>query len=100
MNPISVTYTDPHLRILIEEFIAMQRSEFSFKSVCSYILYRAMEEEKTVNKGVYESDQLDQKDRERVSDILKKTIAEGRITANTGNPSPIGDNTTFVKAKE
>ena len=38
MNAISVTYTDQQLRILIEEFIAMQRSEFTFKGVCSYIL--------------------------------------------------------------
>lgn len=38
MNAISINYTDPHLRILIEEFIAMQRSEFTFKGVCSYIL--------------------------------------------------------------
>lgn len=38
MNPIQVNYTDQQLRILIEEFIAMQRSEFTFKGVCSYIL--------------------------------------------------------------
>ena len=38
MIPIQVTYTDQQLRILIKEFIAMQRSEFTFKGVCSYIL--------------------------------------------------------------
>ncbi len=79
MTSISVTYTDQNLRVLIEEFIAMQRSEFTFKGVCSYILYRAMEEGRTANNGIYESDQLNQKDIERVSIILDKIVAEGRI---------------------
>lgn len=82
MNPIQVTYTDQQLRILIEEFIAMQRSEFTFKGVCSYILYRAMEEEKTANSGIYESNQLEMKDNERVSIILDKIVGEGRIEKN------------------
>lgn len=46
-QPISVTYSDEKLRILIEEYITMQRKEFTFKGVCSYILHRAMEEERT-----------------------------------------------------
>jgi hypothetical protein len=79
MNPIQVNYTDQELRILIEEYIAMQRSSFSFKGVCSYILYRAMEEGKTANNGIYESNQMAQKDGERVSVILDKIVAEGRI---------------------
>lgn len=78
-SPISVTYPDPKLRILVEEFIAMQRSSFTFKGVCSYVLFRAMEEGRTANKGIYESDQLEQKDSERVSTILDKIVAEGRI---------------------
>ena len=82
MNTIATTYSEQQLRILIEEFIAMQRTEFSFKGVCSYILYRAMEDGRTANKGVYESDQLEQKDSERVSGILDKIIAEGRIEKN------------------
>lgn len=79
MNPIQVTYTDQQLRILIEEFISMQRSEFTFKDVCSDILYRAMEEGRTANDGIYESNQLEQKDCERVSIFLDKIVAEGRI---------------------
>lgn len=79
MNPIQVNYTDQELRILIEEFIAMQRLEFSYKSICSYILYRAMEEGKTVGKGLYDSNQLEQKDSERVRIILDKIVGEGRI---------------------
>ena len=82
MNAISVTYTDQQLRILTEEYIAMQRSEFSFKCVCSYILYRAMEEGRTANNGIYESNQLEMKDSERVSIILDKIVGEGRIEKN------------------
>ena len=70
MTPISINYSNQELRILIEEFIAMQRSEFTFKGVCSYILYRAMEEGRTSNNGIYESNQLEQRDSERVSVIL------------------------------
>jgi len=51
LKPISINYTDTKLRILVEEFIAMQKAEFTFKQVCSYILYRAMEEERTTTKG-------------------------------------------------
>ena len=82
MQSISVTYTDTKLRILVEEFIAMQRSEFTFRELCSYKLYRAMEEEKTTNNGLYESNQLDADDCNRVSNILKKIVGEGRIAMN------------------
>lgn len=88
MTPISINYSNQELRILIEEFIAMQRSEFTFKGVCSYILYRAMEEGRTSNNGIYESNQLDQKDIERVSIILERILGEGRI---------IKDETKFIK---
>ncbi len=80
MIPIQVTYTDQHLRILIEEFIAIQRSEFTFKGVCSYILYRAMEEGRTKGKGIYESNQLQTEDCNKVKSILQKIVIEGRIT--------------------
>lgn len=58
----------------------MQRKDFTFKGVCSYILYRAMEEERTKGNGLYESDQLAPDDSERVSKILKKIEAEQRIS--------------------
>ena len=79
MQSISVTYTDSKLHILIEEFIAMQRSQFTFSELCSYILYRAMEENRTTTTGLYESNQLAQNDCERVSSILGKIKGEGRI---------------------
>lgn len=88
MQSIKVTYPDPKLRILIEEFIAMQRSQFTFRELCSYILYRAMEEEKTTTKGLYESNQLHEEDCKRVNNVLDKIVSEGRIAKN---------NTKFVK---
>lgn len=86
-KPISVNYSDTKLRVLIEEFIAMQKAGFTFKDVCSYILYRAMEEEKTNTTGLFESNQLDENDCKRVSRILEKIKKEGRIS---------GDNTVFI----
>ena len=85
MNAISITYTDANLRILVEEYIAMQRSEFTLKGVCTYILYRAMEDDKTANNGIYESNQLEQKDSKRVSVILDKIATEGRIACSNDN---------------
>ena len=59
----------------------MQKSEFTFKGVCSYILYRAMEEERTTNEGLFESNQLSAADCERVKMILERIVEEGRIEA-------------------
>lgn len=42
-NPISVKYSDSKLRTLVEEFITMQKHEFTFKDLCSYVLYWAKE---------------------------------------------------------
>ena len=82
MNAIQVTYSDQQLRILVEEFIAMQRSSFTFKGVCSYILYRAMEEGRTAGDSIYESNQLEKNDCDRINSILEKIVAEGRIEKN------------------
>ncbi len=42
-NNISLTYSNAELRNLIEEFITQQKAEFTFKGVCSYIAYWAMD---------------------------------------------------------
>lgn len=96
-DPISVTYSDSKLCVLIEEYITMQKHDFTFKSLCSYVLYRAMEEEKTANTGLYESNQLSPADCERISNILHKIIKEGRLTCGTDT---FADDTQFVKIKE
>ena len=94
---ISVTYSDSKLRVLVEEYITMQKHDFTFKSLCSYVLYRAMEEEKTANTGLYESNQLSPADCERISIILRKIVNEGRLTCGTDT---FADNTQYVKVKE
>lgn len=90
---ISVNYSDSKLRILVEEFVTMQKHEFTFKEVCSYVLYWAKEEGKTANDGLYESNELDKADSDRLARILEKIVQEGRIVATD-------DNTRFIKTKE
>ena len=93
---ITITYSDERLRTLVEEYITMQKHDFTFKSLCSYVLYRAMEE-KTANSGLYESNQLSPADCERISVILRKIVKEGRMTCGTDT---FVDDTPFVKVKE
>lgn len=50
--------------------------------IYTFILYRAMEEGRIANNGIYESNQLEAKDIERVSIILDKIVGEGRIEKN------------------
>ena len=96
-RPISVTYSSDRLRTLVEEFITMQKHEFTFSGLCSYVLYWAKEEGKTANTGLYESNQLDDADCERISVFLRKIINEGRITCEV---EPFADDTQFIKIKE
>ena len=96
-NAITVTYSDSRLRTLVEEYITMQKREFTFKDLCSYVLYWAKEEGKTANTGLYESNQLAAADCERISVILRKIISEGRLTSNSES---FADDTQFVKVKE
>lgn len=53
-KPIEVKYSDAMLRILVEEYITMQRREFTFNGVCDFVLYHAMEEEgRTAGQTIY-----------------------------------------------
>ena len=83
-NPISVTYSDEKHRILVEEYITQQKNEFSFKGVCAYILYWAMEDGKVAEAQdvLCEGNQLAQADRDRISSVLDKIVGKGRIVAN------------------
>lgn len=96
-NSIHVTYSDERLRTLVEEYITMQKHEFTFKGLCSYVLYWAKEEGKTANAGLYESNQLEAAVCERLSSILRKIIGEGRITCEDYS---INDASQFMKTKE
>lgn len=93
MTPISVTYSDERLRTIVEEFITMQKHDFTFRALCSYVLYWAKEEGKTVNNGLYESNELDAADCARLRQILEKIVHEGRLSVAV-------DKTNFVKTKE
>lgn len=95
-NAIMITYSDERLRTLVEEYITMQKHEFTFNGICSYVLYWAKEEGKTANTGLYKSDQLDAADCERISVILRKIINEGRISCGADS----FDDAVFKKVKE
>ncbi len=92
-KPIEVKYSDSKLRILVEEYITMQKQEFTFKDLCSYVLYWAKEEGKTVNTGLYESNEFDTADGDCLARIPEKIKQEGRIVV-------ADNNTIFLKTKE
>lgn len=79
--PISIDYSVAKLRILVEEYITMQHREFTFRSVCNFVLYRAMEEGRTAGQTLYESNELQSSDQERIRCVLKKIKEEGRLTS-------------------
>jgi len=83
-NPIEVSFSDKKLRILVEEYITQQKVEFSFKGVCSYILYWAMEDGKVSNNfgSLFDSNDLQFADQERIRHILDVIILDGRISAS------------------
>lgn len=92
-NPIQIDYSDTRLLILVEEYITMQRREFTFRGVCDFVLYRAMEEGRTAGLTLDESNELQPVDQERIRCVLTKIADEGRITASA-------DNSQFLKVKE
>ena len=100
-NHIKVNYNDEQLRILVEEFITMQKHEFTFKGLYSYVLYWAKEEGCTSNMGLYESDLLSPDDCDRLGRILEQIVKEGRIAylscGNTDNAVCVLDDSRFVK---
>ena len=71
----------------------MQRREFTFRGVCDFVLYRAMEEGRTVGQMHYESNELQAAVQDRIRCILTKIVDEGRIRTSS-------DNTEFVKERE
>lgn len=83
-NPVSVDYSDEKLRIFVEEYITMQKKDFTYKGVCSYILYRAMEDGHTIMPvgALYDSHLLSLSDSDRIGHILKTIIYEGRIKSS------------------
>lgn len=97
---IQLTHTTSELRNLVEEYITQQKTGFTFKGVCSYITYWAMEEGKTenVSNGGYESNDIQTSDEERVKTALDTIIQDGRITASGNTYYIVMD--SFVGKKE
>ena len=71
----------------------MQKKEFTLKGVCSYVLYWAMEEGRTAAAGetLYEGNQLEAGDCERIGRILEPIVKDGRIC------KVAGDDTRYLK---
>lgn len=84
---ITLLNTNAELRSLVEEFIFQQKQEFTFKSLCSFILYWAMEEGKTAGNGsaIRESNELQESDQGRVQCILESIVKDGRIAIAHGD---------------
>lgn len=81
-NSISVTYTDCELRNLVEEYITQQKSGFTLKGVCSYVLYWAVEDGKvTESRSLIESDEMQTSDQDRVKRMLEAVVTDGRIAS-------------------
>ena len=71
----------------------MQRRDLTFRGVCDYVLYRALEEGRTGGQAIYESNELQPAAQNRIHSVLTKIVEEGRITNSA-------DNMQFVKVNE
>ena len=87
VKSIAVDYSNDELRILVEEYLSMQKNDFSLKGVCSYALYWAMEEGRTgeASNTIYESNQLRGSDCQRIRQILESIVKDGRICRAAGD---------------
>ena len=103
-TPITIDYSDTQLRVLVEEYITQQRGTFTFKGICSYVLYWAIEEGRTTSSQstLFASNQLHPTDCERISRILRKISQEHRITVDSGDKPTLTNtfdkDTLFTKA--
>ena len=103
-NPIIIDYSDTQLKVLVEEYITQQRGTFTFKGVCSYVLYWAIEEGRTTDSQntLFASNHLHPTACERISRILRKISQEYRITIDSGDKptltSTFDKNALFTKA--
>ena len=81
-NPISVEYTDAQLRNLVEEYITQQKSGFTLKGLCSYVLYWAVEDDKVAQgHSLIESNAISNADQDRVKRLLEAVVTDGRIVS-------------------
>ena len=85
-NTFTINYTDAELRNLVEEFLIQQKSEFSLKIVCSYVLYWAMEDDRLAKPQgtLLQVKELLPDDQDRVRSVLESIVHDGRIAAVPG----------------
>lgn len=101
-NPVSLTYTEDEVRKLVNEYVQEQTREFSYKSVCAFILRHAIEEGKVPNADhtQYSSNELNPVSGVMVSKVLWELIWNKTIFIAFGkNPYTNGfyDDTRLCK---
>ena len=81
-KPVSVVYSNAELRNLVEEYITQQKSEFTLKGVCSYVLYWAVEDDKVAQgDSLIVSNAISNADQQRVKRLLEAVVTDGRIVS-------------------
>lgn len=82
-NTYPINYSDAELHNLVEEFLVQQKSEFSFMSVCSYVLSWAIEDSRLAKPQdtLLQVKELQPSDQERVRSVLESIVRDGRISA-------------------
>ena len=82
MKTNTITYSDSELRNLVEEYITQQKSGFTLKGVCSYVLYWAVEDDKVAQgHSLIESNAISNADQDRVKRLLEAVVTDGRIVS-------------------
>lgn len=79
-NPVPVTYTDDELRKIIQEYVT-SNPEFSFRSICNHIVYKAKAEQKCKDAETtqYSSSEISPAVGTEISKILWNLIWERKI---------------------
>lgn len=80
-NPVRLTYSEDELRKLIGDYIQERNGEFSYKSICSFILLHAIDEGKVPNADhtQYSSSELNPISGMMVSKIIWELIWNKQI---------------------
>ena len=85
-NTYPINYSDEELHNLVEEFLVQQKSEFSLKSVCSHVLYWAMEDDRLAKPQgtLLQVKELLPNDQARIHRVLESIVHDGRIAVVPG----------------
>lgn len=80
-NPVPVTYTQEELKQVVDNYLKDMTTEFSFRSLCSFIVDKAIDEGKVYNAGhtQYSNHDLNPISAIEVSKYLWELIWDKRI---------------------